>query len=547
MLRDLSIKNYAIIDKLNIEFEQGLNIITGETGAGKSILLGALGLIAGSRADSSVIGNTADTCVAEATFNIDGYQLENFFTNYDLDYCSTIKVRRIISRNGRSRAYIDDFPVNITMLRELCSRLIDIHSQHQTLLLGESTFQTNIVDAVADNSKIRKEYSRIYHELIVSQKEINRLKTNATEASKRKDYIKFQLEQILALELKSGEQLSLEAERDQLLHANDIINALAQCYSAIEGDGEYGSISALRGAMNGLSRVADVHVVSKELHDRLESVYLELRDIASESESLAENIEADPKRLEFIEERLDAINSLCFKHGVDNSDELLQLQSEFESELENIDNVDSSIDELEAALRRLKTEALELAGKIYESRKKAAPVIEKHVVRSLTELGIKDSTFEVNITHSDKLSDLGADHIELLFSANKGQKTEPIGMVASGGEMARLMLSIKSLVSEKIKLPTIIFDEIDTGVSGAIADKMGQIIMQMSNQMQVINITHLPQVAAKGSNHFYVYKNNGTHIKKLNSQERIEKIAMMLSGKNITDQAREQAKLLIEG
>lgn len=544
MLKDLSIRNYAIIDSLDIEFSKGLNIITGETGAGKSILLGALSLVAGSRADAAVISKQDQNCVAEAVFDISGYGLESFFEHNDLDYNQTITVRRVIAPNGRSRAFIDDSPVTLNVLKELISKLIDIHSQHQTLLLSDHDFQTNVVDAVAQNGSLLGQYTTIYSSMKECSRKLRQLREASAESARRKDYLTFQVEQIAQMEIKAGEIEELEAEVNTLTHATEIAEALNQCATILEAE-EIGVVQLLRNIMSSMSRTSSKHSPSGELRDRVESAYLEIRDIAQQSAIELEKVEINPARLDLAQQRLDALNSLCHKHGVETTAELLELNGQMENELLELNSGEDIITALEKEEADLTVKAFDLAAKISATRAKVAPMIEKHICQTLASLGILNAKMIVQINDTKELTAKGTDHIEMLFSANASSAAQRIDSVASGGEMSRLMLSIKSLVSQKMKLPTVIFDEIDTGVSGAVADKMGQIIMQMATQMQVLNITHLPQVAAKGDNHYLVYKDNGTHIKKLTSTERIEHIAMMLSGSEVTQAAREQAKVLI--
>lgn len=544
MLKELSIKNYAIIDSLEIEFSRGLNIITGETGAGKSILLGALSLVAGSRADAAVISDSAQNCVAEAVFEISDYGLEPFFEQNDLDYNPTVTVRRVIMPNGRSRAFVDDTPVTLNVLRDLSARLIDIHSQHQTLLLSDNDFQTNVVDAVAQNSGLVAQYHTIYNSIKEYTRRLKQLREASAESARRRDYLTFQVEQIAALEIKPNEIEELDAEADTLTHATEIAEALNQCTSILDAD-EVGVVQLLRNVMSAMSRTSTKHAPSGELRDRVESSYLELRDIAQQSATELEKIEINPTRLDMVQQRLDALNTLCHKHGVETTAQLLELNQAMELELQQLSSNEDMILELEKQEKELTDKAMELGTKISATRAKVAPLIEKHICQSLASLGIPNAKMIVEIAPKNELTQSGTDHIEMLFSANVGSPAQRIDSVASGGEMSRLMLSIKSLVSQKMKLPTVIFDEIDTGVSGAVADRMGQIIMEMGGQMQVLNITHLPQVAAKGQNHYLVYKDKGTHIRKLSDSERIEHIAMMLSGAAVTDAAREQAKVLM--
>ena len=545
MLRELTVHNYAIIEELAIEFHPGLNTITGETGAGKSIILGALSLLAGARADTSVVRDPSRNCVIEAAFDIRDYEgMQDLFTRNDLDYSDTITVRRIISENGRSRAFIDDIPVNLTTLRELSDRLIDIHSQHQTLLLAQSNFQTQIVDAVADHQKTLQQYAETYRQLRTEERQLEKLTHQSSEATRQKEYLTYQLEQLAALGLKPGEHEQLEERQLMLNNAGQIAQAIGFVSVALDDD-ESGVNITLHNTISALSRIRKHYPAADELCGRLESAYLELKDIASESLDLLEKVELNPAELETVNDRLDTINSLCQKHGAKDGNALCELSREMESELSELEGSDEKIEELKTRIDTLHTQAKDLAAQIHEGRMDAAPKIEQQVTATLRELGIKDALFVIFIARQEVLTSTGSDRIDFLFSANKGIEPQPIDQVASGGEMSRLMLSLKNLVSRKLKMPTIIFDEIDTGVSGQVADRTGEIIASMGTGMQVLNITHLPQVASKGQHHYLVYKDKGTHIRKLAPDERVEHIAMMLSGSNITDAARTQALELL--
>ncbi len=544
MLRHLHIENYAIIESLDIELSPSLNTITGETGAGKSILLGALGLLSGARADSSAILSGADRCVVEGIFSIDGYGLEPLFKELDLDYQSEVAIRRVVQSTGKSRAFVADCPVTLPTLKAISDQLIDIHSQHQTLLLGRGEFQCKIVDAVAGSERLLENYQNSYFKLIKLREQIELKLKEQSEVAAQLDYITFQVEQLSEAAIKIGEQSELESQQSDLTHAEEVSISFASAAQLL-GDENGGVLTTLKIAQSTIGRIIGKHSASEELESRLGSCYIELQDIAQELEDRASSIEADPRLLESINSRLDTIYSLCKKHKCSSGDELSEVLADFQSKLSAIESGDEDIEALRAEAEELQKEAFAKAIKLTKQRSLALPRIEKFVVQSLRSLGIKHPNFKVELRAKEELSQGGLDTIEFLFSANERSELQPIGAVASGGEMSRLMLSIKNLVAREMKLPTVIFDEIDTGVSGAVADAMGEIIEGMSSSMQVINITHLPQVAAKGNDHYEVYKDSGTHIRRLNPEERVERIAAMLSGATITDAARIQAEELL--
>lgn len=544
MLKSLHIENYAIIEQLDIEFAPSLNIITGETGAGKSILLGALSLLGGARADASAISDGADSCVVEGTFSIEGYGLEGLFEEQELDFDPIVDIRRVISRSGKSRSFVGACPVSLQTLRAIADRLIDIHSQHQTLLLSRGDFQRQIVDAVAENASLVEKYRAVYERLLAIAREIDILRKAQADGAKMSDYLSFQIEELQTAAVRQGEQEELEAEQKQLSHAEEITSTLAGVVSALDGE-DQSVLSAVRQGAQALSRITANYAAAEELAERLNSCYIELKDIASEVEDAASEVELDPRRLEKVDERLDLIYTLCKKHSLESGDELPALLAKFSMQYEAIENGDQMIAQKEEEAAKAEIEARQLADKISETRRKTSPKIEKHIVESLLKLGIKHPQFAIEVAQTE-LNAYGADEVHFLFSANEKSAPQPIEGVASGGEMSRLMLSIKELVAKKLKMPTVIFDEIDTGVSGAVADAMGTIIENMGTQMQVINITHLPQVAAKGDHHYKVYKDSATHIVKLEDKERVAEIAAMLSGAAITDAARAQAKTLLK-
>ncbi len=549
MLQSLNVHNYALINELTIDFNKGLNIITGETGAGKSILMGALSLILGQRADTSVLKEKSKKCIVEAKFNIKPYRLKIFFDEYDLDYDDNTIIRREISDNGKSRAFINDTPVNLSVLKDLSTHLVDIHSQHESLLLGDENFQMALVDSFAGHHALLYQYYEKYEEYHQVQSEYNRLISNAEKAKSDLDYLQFQYDQLEALKLNESEQEELEEELEKLNHAEEIKLNLSKSYQLLNEE-EFSIISNLKDAKNTLSAIAKYFKESEDLNERMESAYIELQDIGDEIEQLNESIEYDPARIEFIRERLDSIYAQQQKHKVATVGELLQIKTDLETQIVNINSYDFRTDELKKKLELKKNELIQLAQQISENRKEVIPELEQNITRMLVLLGMPNAAFIIKQIPVDEFLPTGNEIIKFMFSANKNVVPEEIEKVASGGEISRLMLSLKSILVENKTLPTIIFDEIDAGTSGEIADKMGLIIKQMSSKMQVINITHLPQIASKADFHYLVYKKDNhqttnTYIKLLNKDERVNEIAKMLSGKELTDAAIQNAKVLL--
>ena len=546
MLCRLTVENYALIDRLDIEFAAGLNIITGETGAGKSILLGALGLVLGARADAAAIKDSGRNCVVEAEFDVRGYGLEPLFGSLDVDYDERTVVRRVITPAGKSRAYVNDLPVQLTALREIGVRLIDIHSQHQTLLLGDSRFRTGLLDSVGEAGDRLGEYRRIYGELRRCESELETLRARAEQSGRDREYVSFQLNELRGAKLSENEQQELEAGLSELSHASDTLLFAA---SELEG-AENSLLSRLKSVETSVGRIAEVYPRAEEFYARLHAAALDLKDLASEAASGADRIDADPRRLEQVTARLDRIYSLQQKHRVASVSELLALQARYEAQLADIEGGAEAIARMQQRVERLRAEAVRIADELTAVRTAAAPRIEEQIAEMLAELGMESAVLRIEIVPAAELRPDGADTIRFLFTANRRMPLQPVEKVASGGEMSRLMLSLKSLVARSGQLPTVIFDEIDTGVSGSVADRMGEIIVRLSSGLQVINITHLPQVAAKGSDHFFVYKEESaagtaTRIRKLAPSERVEQIARMLSGTDVTEAAREQARLLL--
>lgn len=549
MLKRLSVENYALIDKLDIEFAPGLNIITGETGAGKSILLGALGLILGNRVESGVLRDPQRNCVVEAEFDLYGYHLEELFDTLDIDYEEPCLIRRVITSAGKSRAYVNDLPVQLTALRAIGERLIDIHSQHQTLLVGESRFQTTLLDSVAEHLPLLEQYRSVYAELNEVKRQYEDLQREADATSKDREYVAYQLEELQAANLHEGEQEELETLLEELSHAVEIKEILMWTSQMLEGDDE-GVLTQLKSAEQSIGRLQSVYPQAEQFYQRLHSALLDLKDLASEVSAEGDRIEVDPVRQEQTQERLDLIYSLQQKHKKDSVSGLLALQAEYAARLNGIDSYEERLAELAQRIGVLQEKASKLAADITNGRKNTAPKIEQYVMEQLARLGMASAQLQVDVHPAGELRADGADVIRFLFTANRNTALQPIEKVASGGEMSRLMLALKALVVSHMQLPTIIFDEIDTGVSGAIADKMGEIVTALGAQLQVINITHLPQVASKGDHHFFVYKEDTpnetqTRIRELTADERVNEIAKMLSGSAVTQAAVEQARLLL--
>jgi len=549
MLQSIYIQNYALINELEIDFNKGLNIITGETGAGKSILLGALSLVLGQRADTSVLKDKSRKCFVEAKFQIKQYQIKDFFKDNDLDYDELTVIRREITDNGKSRAFINDTPVNLSILKDLSSSLIDIHSQHESLLLGDDHFQLSLVDSFADHQELLDTYRNKYEEYNILSTEYAKLVNNAEKAKSDLDYYQFQYDQLEALKLVNGEQEELEEELEQLNHAEEIKLKLSESYNLLSGE-EISIISNLKQAKNAIDSISKYLKEGEDLTQRIESTYIELQDINNEIELLNEKIEHDPARIEFIRERLDNIYSLEQKHKVSSIQELIEIKNNLQEQIDAINSYDFETEKLKKQMDLLLNELETDSTKISDNRKGIIPKIEDKVIEILRLLGIPNAKFKVEQIPTEEFLPTGKEVLRFLFSANKNVALEELSKVASGGEISRLMLSIKSLIVETTTLPTIIFDEIDTGTSGEIADKMGSIIKQMSNKMQVINITHLPQIAGKGDYHYLVYKKDNhettnTYIKLLTQEERINEIAKMLSGEALTEAAIENAKVLL--
>ena len=552
MLKQLYIKDYALIDELNIDLHRGFSVITGETGAGKSIILGALGLLLGQRADIKAIKSGAKKCTVEAHFDLSRYPMEDFFTENEIDYdLNDCILRREITATGKSRAFINDTPVTLTMMRLLGQQLVDIHSQHQNLLLQEEDFQLRTVDIIADNSEILHDYQSHFKQYQSICQQIEQQKQKISEIQERADYIRFQYQELSKVDLYPEMQTELEQERDKLSHVEEIKLNLFSAEQQFSSDEGGGILSQLKEVSRHINDITDVYPSIKETAERIDNCMIELKDLYEGIRNEVQDIDYDPQRLEQINNTLDTLYSLEQKHHVSTVEELITLRDELKEQLNTVDNSDELLQKLQEEEQQMLATCNRLAQQLTTERKKAAKKIEKEMTERLVPLGIPQVRFDIEITEKP-LSSTGADKICFLFSANTNTPMLPVADVASGGEIARVMLSLKAMISNKVKLPTIIFDEIDTGVSGKIAEKMGQIMQEMgANDRQVISITHLPQIAARGSHHYKVRKEESifgttTTMVMLNKEERLQEIAQMLSGADITAAAIDNAKALLQ-
>ena len=550
MLKHITIRNFALIEKVEIDFSAGFSVITGETGHGKSVFLGAIAMLLGQRSDVKAIREGADRCVIEGVFDLEGFGLEPLFKENDIDYDVECIVRRELAASGRSRAFINDTPVNVSVLKELGARLIDIHSQHQNLLLGDKNYQLGVLDVLAKNSEGLASYKKEYDEYISLQRELKE-RIKALETAKRdEEWLRFQFEELEAASLKSGELEELEQELQELSHAEDIQAALYGAYNAIDSD-ERSMLQALREASSALSRIAAHYSAAQELSDRLENNYIELKDCCEEMQQRAERVQFAPARLEFVENRVAQIYALVKKHRVETVEELIALAAEYGAKLDSIAFGDDDIKELETKIKTVAKELDSKAGELTAKRKESALELQQKITAILVNLGMPMIRFEVEFKPVDGFTSTGCDDVVFLFSANSSSAPQPLSDVASGGEMARVMLALKSLIASSTKQPTLIFDEVDTGVSGILAERMGRIMQQMACGLcQVLSITHLPQVAALGSNHYKVYKketDNGTvtNIIKLEQEDRVKEIAQMMSGEVLSEAALDNARGLL--
>lgn len=556
MLKQLYIKNYTLIEELDITFDSGFSVITGETGAGKSIILGAISLLLGQRADSKQVKNGAAKCTIEAHFDLSRYDFQPFFTENDIDYDEgDCILRRELTATGKSRAFINDTPVALTQMRELGEQLVDIHSQHQNLLLQKEDFQLNVVDIIADDRKQVDAYREAFHKYRTLISELEALRSSIEQGKRDEEYLRFQYQELTEAQLQDGQQEELEQESEMLSHAEEIKSALYAADQQLSGD-EQNIVQSLRQVEQQLNGIEDVYPQAREMTERLASLHIELKDVAQEISSQMDNVEFNPARLETINTQLDTIYRLQQKFHVETIAELLTLQEQLATQLEQIDNSDEELAEREATVKKQAERCLKLAEELTRLRKKAATTVQKEMEKRLVPLGIPNVRFEISFKEqgdmsAEQLTERGADKIQFLFSANKSTPLQSLSQVASGGEIARVMLSLKAMISGAVKLPTIIFDEIDTGVSGKIAQKMALIMQEMGDQdRQVISITHLPQIAALGKHHYKVYKEDSadgthSHMQQLTAEERVTEIAQMLSGDSVSEAALNNARELL--
>lgn len=550
MLKKLIVRNYAIIRELDMEFGEGLTIITGETGAGKSIMLGALSLVLGERADSGVLLDKDHKCIVEAHFNVKGYDLEDFFSENEIDYDDNAILRREINISGKSRAFINDTPVNLPLMKEIGDKLIDIHSQHETLLLGNNLFQLRVLDSYAGTTEQYGKYVKAYRVYLNVKREYENLVSEAERQRADYEYFRHQLEQLLAAKLTDGEQEELEREQEVLSNAGSIKELLIASSSALSGD-EISALAFLRDARNSLAKVREWMPAATDLVNRIETSLVDLSDVSYEAEKLFASVETDPKRLEYITQRLDTIYSLLQKHRCGNIGELLLRQKEIEHLVDVTGDVDNRLTEMKAEADKLHAGLMNMAGEISSLRNKSAAPLGERIVGLLQQLGMPHARFKVSLSEMKEPAIQGIDSVDFLFSANSQVEPEELSRVASGGELSRVMLSLKSTLAATSGLPAIVFDEIDSGVSGEVASMVGSILSEMGKSMQVINITHLPQVASRGKYHYHVYKEDGDHstitrIRLLNKEERLMELARLLSGSTVTDAALKNARELLK-
>ncbi len=552
MLKQLYIKNFTLIDELDIQLFPGFSVITGETGAGKSIILGALSLLLGQRADSRSIKSGSDRCIIEAHFDLSRYQLESLFTSFDIDYDAQDCIfRRELTAAGKSRAFINDTPVPLGVMKAIGQQLVDIHSQHQNLLLQEEDFQLNVVDIIAQDGKQLASYQEAFRRYQEARRAVMRMEEDIAKAAQNEDFLRFQYNELNEAQLAPGQQEELEQESETLSHVEDIKTALYTAEGILSGD-EGNLVERLREASRAIEGIRDVYADAAEVAERIHSSYIELKDIAAEVTQMSAHTDFDPKRLDSVNEQLDTIYSLQKKHHVETVEELIALRDQLRQQLDHLDNSSDEIEALRRQEQNAAITALSHAATLTALRKKAAQKVEKEMKSRLVPLGIPNVRFAVDVTPTEQLSEKGADKVAFLFSANTSTPMQPVAQIASGGEIARVMLSLKAMISGTVKLPTIIFDEIDTGVSGRVAEMMAKIMQEMGHtDRQVISITHLPQIAALGSHHYKVYKEEtpeGTksRMQLLSPDDRIQEIAQMLSGSDVTAAAISNAKALLK-
>lgn len=550
MLQSLYIQNFILIDNLDIRFNDSFTVITGETGAGKSIILGALGLVLGQRADSKSIKNGEDKCVIEAVFDISAYRLQAFFEENELEYdTETCILRRELFSSGKSRAFVNDSPASLNAMKELGNLLIDIHSQHQNLLLADNKFQLKVVDVMAQNESALTQYKKEYTSYQSLKKKLEELLEKASQARQDEDYIRFQLEQLSTAKLSEDEQDELEKELETLSHAEEIKSSLYKIVELLNGE-EQGSLQLIKEALATAEALERFYPQAKEIAERLRTAYIDLNDLTSEADTGKENIEFSPERLQWVNERLDMLYSLEQKHRVSTVEELITLRESYEKQLTTIDSFDEQITKLTTQTNTSYRELKKRSSQLSIKRKKASETISKELMEKLSLLGMPNTRFRIDFIEKPEPESDGIDNVRFMFSANKNGELERVAQTASGGEISRLMLCIKAMIAGFTALPAIIFDEVDMGVSGDIADKMGAIMQELSAKMQVIAITHLPQIASKGKEHYYVYKQDtpehtATQIKKLTNEERITEVARMLSGATLTDASMANARELL--
>ena len=550
MLTKLHIKNFALIDELEVSFSNGLSIITGETGAGKSIILGGLNLILGKRADLSSIGSLDMKCVVEATFNIENYKLKKLFQKSEIDYEVHTIIRREILPSGKSRAFINDTPVSLKVVKDISTQLIDIHSQHETLTLTNDDFQFEVIDALAKNSKLLVSYTKEHVAYVAAKKELEKLIQFQLESNETQDYNTFLLEELLSLKLERINQSELEKELEQLNNVEFIQTQLLSVHQQLSEE-QYGVLTTLIALKNNLKNISTFSEQYNNLFERVNSVHIDLEDVFTEIEREQELVEANPERLLEITDLVNKLQNVQQKHQVNDISELLIIQDDLDEKVNAVANLDSNISKQENVVEQFKITTANIANQIHESRVEAIPKLAKQLEKILVNLGMENAKFNISVMQHDAFYENGNDQLSFLFSANKGGSFNELKKAASGGELSRIMLSIKAILSKHKQLPTIMFDEIDTGVSGDVANKMGLLMQYMSENMQVFSITHLPQIASKGVAHFKVYKEiigdkTESNLRLLNTDERIQEIAEMLGGKDLSDTAIEHAKELLK-
>lgn len=551
MLKQISIRNYALIERVEVDFPAGFSVITGETGHGKSVFLGAISMLLGHRSDVKSIREGADKCIIEGCFDISGFGLQGFFDENDMDYDDECIIRRELSSSGRSRAFVNDTPIGISLLKEFGSRLIDIHSQHQNLLIADKNYQLGILDKLSGSKELLDGYRVKYDEYLSLRREIEKMKSELENSRNDEEWLRFQLEELERASLKEGELEELEQEIQELSHAEEIKSALYGAYNAIDGAEGTNLLSALHDAANALSRISAHYAAAAEFSERLESNYIELKDCCSEIIRRAGNVQFAPDRLEQVEQRIALIYSLQKKHRLSTVEELISLTAGFAERLERITYGDDEVKAAEKRLSVLQKELSSVASELTQARKGSANRLVNEIKGILVNLGMPAIRFEAGFRETVDFTPCGKDNVVFLFSANSSSAPQPLSDVASGGEMSRVMLALKSLIASETALPTLIFDEVDTGVSGVIAERMGRLMQQMGGaDRQVISITHLPQVAALGTHHYKVYKEETskgtvTNMIELDKQERVREIAQMMSGEVLTDAAIDNATQML--